>query len=604
MPAPPKHPDRLVELSSDELAHLLEVSQGLSGSLDVEQVLSRIAQAARELLETDMSTVLILDAERQLLTMAAFAGLEAHVARRLSTPVGENLAGLAAQLGQCVRTSDISSDRRSALGEVCAGHIRSAMLAPMMHDGKVLGVLGVETAAMREFTERDERLLRLLAKHGAIAIETARLYAAEQQRVEQLNGLLDRLNAQNDIMRRTRAAHDRLTEAALEGLGHASLLHVLIELVPAPVVLTNQFGTHLCAAAPDGDERVEPLWDRCASSPAFPAQLAELRANAGLAEPARVAEAGFWRTVVVVAAGELLGALVILDHSQLEELHIVVLEEAASVLATEMLRERGIAEAEARASGDLVQMLVSEDGWGPGAQERAALLGHDLTGPQCVVAIGVEQREPLPVGHALVSAARRAAARTGLRALAGECHEVGVVLLTAGDRGVSRECVEAWIAGFSRDLHDHVPRALTFGVSAIPSEPRRICEAFASARQALAVCRLGAGRQVTYFEDVQLIATLVDISNQSAVNRHIESTIGKLLEYDRRKQTELSHTLETYLDYSGVARHAAKALFLHPHSLRYRLRRICEIQGLDLADPMVRLTTHLSLKLHSLVREG
>jgi DNA-binding PucR family transcriptional regulator len=63
----------------------------------------------------------------------------------------------------------------------------------------------------------------------------------------------------------------------------------------------------------------------------------------------------------------------------------------------------------------------------------------------------------------------------------------------------------------------------------------------------------------------------------------------------------MARTLETYLDCSGVARHAAKALFLHPHSLRYRLRRIGEIQGIDLTDPMERLSTHLALKLRVLM---
>jgi sugar diacid utilization regulator len=595
------HAEGLGELSSDELARLLEVSQALSGSLDVEQVLRGIAAAARQLLETDMSTVLILDEKRQHLTVAAFDGLDPDVARRLATPVGKNLAGLAAEFGECVRSSDVATDRRSALGDVCAGHICSTMLAPMTHDGRVLGVLGVETEAIRDFSEREESLLRLLAKQGAIAIETARLYAAEQQRVEQLNALLDRLHAQNDIMRRSREAHDRLTEAVLEGLGHASLVRVLVDLVPAPVVLTNQFGARLCAGAPAGDERLEELWRRCTASPAFSRQLGQLRANAGLAEPARVGDGGFWRTVVVVASGELLGALVVLDHVQLEELHMVVLEEAAGVIATEMLRERAIAEAEARASGDLVRMLVADDGWGHGAHERAALLGHDLTGDQCVVVAEREGSAGLPEGHAAVSAARRAAARAGLRCLIGEADGVTVAVLTAGDRGLSRERVDSWIAGFERELGDTAGADMRFGVSAITSDSSRVSEAFVGARQALAVCRLGAERRVTYLEDVHLVATLVDITNQPAVDRYIDSTIGKLLDYDRRKHTDFAHTLETYLDCSGVARHAAKALYLHPHSLRYRLRRICEIQQLDLADPMTRLTAHLSLKLRALV---
>jgi sugar diacid utilization regulator/putative methionine-R-sulfoxide reductase with GAF domain len=593
----------LVDLAPDELARMLDELEELSGSLDVHHVLTRVARAARQLLASDMSTVLILEPEREMLVVAASDGIDPDLARRLSTPVGENLAGLAAQLGQCVSTSDITADTRSALRDVCAGHIRSALLAPMMRDGRVLGVVGIECRAAREFSERDERLLRVLAKHGAAAIENANLYAAETQRVQQLNDLLSRLNVQNDIMRRSREAHDRLTEAALQGVGHSSLLHVLVDLVPVPLVLTNQFGARLCAAAPPGEERLEQLWTACEAGPAFARQLERLRSNAGLAEPARPREAGSWRIVVVTAGGELLGALVVLDHLRLEELHMVVLEEAANVIATELLRERSIAETEARASGDLVRMLVARDGWGKGAQERAALLGHDLTRGQCVIASGIGADGTWPEMRLLVSATRRAAACAGLCGLVGECDGVLAVLLASGDRAVSRESTSEWIAGFVRHLEGRVDEPVTFGVSPITADGSRIREGFDAARQALAVSRLGKDRRVTHFDDVQLIASLIDITNEHALGRYIESTIGKLRDYDRRQRTELAHTLEIYLDCSGVARHAAKALYLHPHSLRYRLRRICEIQELDLADPMTRLTAHLALKLSALVSE-
>jgi sugar diacid utilization regulator/putative methionine-R-sulfoxide reductase with GAF domain len=604
VPAPAQAAENhLTGLSSDELARVLEVSQSLGGSLDVDQVLGKVARAAREVLATDMSTVLILDEERQLLTVAAFDGVDPDVARRLSTPVGENLAGLAAQLGQCVSTRDIACDDRSTLAGICEGHIRSVMLAPLMRDGRVLGVIGVETRSEREFSERDERMLRLLANHGAIAIDTARLYGVEHDRVEQLNDLLVRLNAQNDVMHRAREAHMRLSEAALEGLGYASILEILVELVPVPIVLTNQFGARLSAAAPAQDERLEELWGRCAGTAGFTRQLERLRANAGLAQPARVGEAGFWRAVVVGAAAELLGTLVILDHSGLEELHMVVLEQAANVIATELLRERSVAEAEARASGDLVRLLVSSGGWGEEAQERAALLGHDLTGGQCVVAVDVQPRAAMREAQALVSVTRRAASRAGLRCLAGECAGVLVVLLADGDRALCRGSVEAWVESFRQEAEARTPGRLSFGVSSIGLEPPDIKDGFGAARQALAVCRLDAQRHLACFEDVQLIATLIDITNREAVECYIEQAIGALRDYDRRKNTELAHTLDVYLDCSGVARHAAKALFVHPHSLRYRLRRIGEIQSLDLSDPMSRLTAHLALKLQAMISE-
>ena len=592
----------LEHLSPDELSRLLEVSRGLGSLLNLKAVLDQVVEASRDLLGTEMSSLLLLDEGGEFLRVEAYAGISAAVARRLSTPLGENLAGLVGATGMPTRCSDIAHDERSTLGGVCEGHIRSAMLVPLTRNGRVLGVLAVETREQRVFDDHDEGILQLLADNAATAIETARLYAVEHDQVERLQSLLDRLNSQNDVMRRSREAHTRLAEAALEGSGMQNLLAVLVELVPAPIAIVNQFGARLGEAAPQGDERFEELWGQCDSSPAFARDLERLRANSGFAQTAPRGESGFWRDVPVAAAGELLGAIVVLDHEVLEEEHILILEEAANIIATELLRDRSVAEAEARAHGDLMQTLICADAEAAGVQERAALLGHDLTAGQAVVAVLPVGEAELPEPSVITSAGRRSVARAGLRGLFGMVDECAVALLSAGDRSLSREAVERWIEAFRGELRGRAEAVeLHFGISEIPCPGGEVREGLAHARQAAAMCRLGEGQDVSCFEDVQLIASLIDITNDEAIERYIERTIGRLEEYDGRKHTHLAHTLEIYLDCSGVARHAAKALYLHPHSLRYRLRRIAEIQGIDLEDPMARLSSHLALKLRAIV---
>ena len=298
------------ELASEELSRLLEVSQGLSESLDFEMVLAKVVAAARDLLGTDMSTLLLLDESGDFLRMEAQAGIDARIAKRLSTPMGENLAGRAAASGEAVRCTDIAIDERSNLSGICDGHIRSALLVPLIRNGRTLGALGVETREIRDFDDHDEGILRLLADHAATAIETSRLYTVEHDQVERLQSLVERVNDQNTAMRRTREAHDRLAEAALEGSGLAALTTVLEDLVPAPLTVVNQFGARLCG----GDsEEADELWESCRESTAFGRGLDRMRSNAGLASPDAGPQDGFWRIVGIVAAGEVLGAIVVLD---------------------------------------------------------------------------------------------------------------------------------------------------------------------------------------------------------------------------------------------------------------------------------------------------
>ena len=56
-------------------------------------------------------------------------------------------------------------------------------------------------------------------------------------------------------------------------------------------------------------------------------------------------------------------------------------------------------------------------------------------------------------------------------------------------------------------------------------------------------------------------------------------------------------TLRAYLDAHGDVGAAAERLGVHPNTLRYRLRRLGELTGVDLRDPDARLVTELQLRM-------
>ena len=61
--------------------------------------------------------------------------------------------------------------------------------------------------------------------------------------------------------------------------------------------------------------------------------------------------------------------------------------------------------------------------------------------------------------------------------------------------------------------------------------------------------------------------------------------------------TDIGRSLLAYLDAFGDVRSAAAGLHVHPNTLRYRVRRACELSGLDLDDPDQRLVAQLQLRL-------
>ncbi|MCM3849000.1 helix-turn-helix domain-containing protein [Pseudonocardia sp. DR1-2] len=73
----------------------------------------------------------------------------------------------------------------------------------------------------------------------------------------------------------------------------------------------------------------------------------------------------------------------------------------------------------------------------------------------------------------------------------------------------------------------------------------------------------------------------------------VQGVIAPLIDQDRQRGTDYVHTLSVYLDAFGDVRKAAATLHVHPNSLRYRIRRIEEVAGLDLTDPELRLALQL-----------
>lgn len=95
----------------------------------------------------------------------------------------------------------------------------------------------------------------------------------------------------------------------------------------------------------------------------------------------------------------------------------------------------------------------------------------------------------------------------------------------------------------------------------------------------------------------QLLTQLDDIP---AVHKFSQQIIGPLAEYDNRHRSNLVITIAAYFDHHGNISQTAEALFIHRNTLLYRLERIHELTGHDLAQSDMRLSLHLALKLWQL----
>lgn len=87
------------------------------------------------------------------------------------------------------------------------------------------------------------------------------------------------------------------------------------------------------------------------------------------------------------------------------------------------------------------------------------------------------------------------------------------------------------------------------------------------------------------------------VAHLSANPDLVDTRVVELARLDAESGSEFTVSLRAYLDHFGDVRSAATALHIHPNTLRYRIRRVQEVTGMDLADPATRLVVALSLRV-------
>jgi hypothetical protein len=165
----------------------------------------------------------------------------------------------------------------------------------------------------------------------------------------------------------------------------------------------------------------------------------------------------------------------------------------------------------------------------------------------------------------------------------------------AGDAVDDTEAVRTLAEHVVRGLRRHAPGAVgRAGVSACVEWSADLRGAYRQAEQALAAEAPGGGPAVL-FDDLGLLRFLLAPCDRADQQRFVRSVLGPVLDYDREHHTELVATLGTYLDEGGSLTRTAASLYVHPKTVRYRLRRVEELARRDLSAQRDRFDAQLAI---------
>ncbi|MFB2581674.1 GAF domain-containing protein [Herbiconiux sp. P15] len=538
------------------LGRLRELSALAGAGLPLEESLRLVAGTARELLGFDFCGVLIPDADGKALVIAGWSGLSRRYVDSVnhSSPVTLGSTAPSSRAfysGEPVAVSDIETESGFAPwgGVALQQGYHSMISVPLRASGRVLGTLNGYHAATHEYSAAETERLTLLAGYAAAALHSASL-------LDDLREANQSLLTQRDLLTRSEAIHERLLRVSLGSGGIDGVVETLSDLIDRPVTML--------------DARDDVL------------------SSSGGALGSPEGEA----TRPVMLGAEVAGTLVVGGPSRLDPIDSRAVDHAAVVIALELLRLRAALEAEYRIQGELVSDVllfgVSEQ-----AERRAQALGHDL--PALRLAVVAE----IP-GRAAGGGPRRAlsalAAVSGVRLPGGSpgqakplvAEHQGLLVALWPDAGL--DSAELVAAGVHAALSAAFPNESVL-VATSGSGRSDLADAHRVAAGALGLARAsGRLHGVVSPPALGILGVLLQVDRPDALLEFARRLLGPVIDYDRRRGSELLLTLRTFLD-GGADRAATAALLhVHPNTVQQRLRRIEVLTGTELRHPTVLMS--------------
>ena len=254
----------------------------------------------------------------------------------------------------------------------------------------------------------------------------------------------------------------------------------------------------------------------------------------------------------------------------------------AAAVALELAKAQAVARTERRLVGDFLDALLEGSCRPPRIRRRLRFLG---LGASPAIAVLVARRADADRSEPAVEALRlQVQDRLSRRPAPYLCSvrdALVVALFEAPDPDEARAAAEAVAeAAQARGLPGR------FGLGMPEADPRGLRRAYQEARFALEAAGPASGDRSAG----PRVATVGDLGSHRLLrpggrtppSGHLRGLLGPLADYDRRQHGELVASLRAFLEHNGNWEAAARALDVHRHTLRYRIRRVADLTGRDL----------------------
>lgn len=600
---------------------LSKMSQTMIDTMDIEKILMEINYAVKKLIGAEGAGFLLFDQENNklILQKPAFGINNKELISKYQVSLLEG--GNAVNVFQNRKpyfSNDIDQDPIIKKNLTDIFSTKNVVTVPVAVGDNYFGVLHVQNKA-GGFTQDDVNLINLFVAQIAVVIQNTRLLAQSRIQEAQINKLLQKAKIRCKQFESVLTFTQNLTVKLLEGKGLSGITTEIGKNLKRPIVFFDRlnWNRYMYNVDKDKTDFLNSLDDflkkkenikKYSITPIRDKYFQFNNVNVNRSDKSLIISA-------VRLDSAFLGFIIIFENNSINQYEKLIIENAGYLYAMELMKQKENFEIEQNIRKDFLEMLLDEEGYNEEEIKRkATYIGHDLTAPHFISIIepdnfplmfenqGNHEHSKYHLKHGFLRLVNDIIKKSNLEGITILQGSKIAILIKCKKRNLYDLIVERFTSLLKDATYDHFNSSITIAIGSVVDEIKNIKRSYQEANDVFTFLRNTKkyGKCMSYkelgFYQLLLNKRLSEFSEGFA-----KYILQPLIKSDLEKGTTYLLTLQRYLYNNCHLQVTANDLYIHPNTLRYRLKRIKDISGFDFQLEEDRLNLHLAIKVLSYI---
>ncbi|MFC5587751.1 helix-turn-helix domain-containing protein [Sporosarcina soli] len=575
-----KQNEDLFRFSTKTLEILHQINLEVASLAPLTEILKLSANRLRSISKVNVILIAMLDKEKNVLRIDAVSGSNEEKLLHFEQSIDEGIAKLATSSNEPftipkINKTEFAEDPLVKL-LIETENIVNLAASPLIAHQELLGIVFLARNTVNTSKDILFQMLKNYCYQTAIAIYNNKLYS-------------------NEI--RISKLHTELFEEALNKGGNEGVIQKLANFIDEPILLLDEFGNLIHQVHSINCDNPEFRFNHSII-------FKEISTQKERPYSFEISVDETYYSVFMITFHNRTVAYLVLP-SQLQRydhLSIVAIEQTKNVLALQINQERTSIEVENRLRQDYLYDLIFGLESEKNLVRRARYLNISFEKKHKVIVLSPNshpQTNDQIIGNQLLQALEKFRYIIGISILPlSMVHGEKLILIVPEDKVKS---TSNYVLKYIQENSSFTKA--TIGISNTVKVPKDYIKGFEEAKKAAEFASAFQNdSSIVHYDDLGIIGVLFNTENTENMEDFMKKHLQPIIKYDQKNNSDLIRTLQTYLDNESVIQVSAELLHVHYNTLRYRINRIEEILGVDLANPHNRLNIQIALIIAQLVK--